>query len=140
MSLFKFKPTRDEHQNQDVILDLDKLISEPQSFRWDGRVHLIKPITTETFFRVTDKIAKLDQLHDPSKMTEESFIQAYADVFSAVCDTITKKDVSQMTTPQRGALLQYILDCVRGRTQADQSQEKKKTLTPPRDTKIDPKT
>jgi len=119
------KPARQQKLDPSkVIVDLDALVSEPQTFKWAGKVHVIKPITVETFFKVTQNIAKLDQLRDPSTLTQEMFVNAYTDVFSSVCDTISSKDVETMTIPQRGALLQYILDCIKGQTQT-QDYEKK---------------
>lgn len=127
--MLKFLPARDQAKDdRPVIVDLDKLTADPQIFRWGGRVHQIKPIDTRTFFILMEKISGLDGIAKDG-VSKEEFVDAYAGVFSAVCDTIDRKDVERMTTPQRGALLQFILDCVRGRAQADGVGEKKKTLT-----------
>lgn len=129
MGLFQMRPSRAQAaiRDQDIVLDLDKLVSEPQAFRWRGRAHEIKPITTKTFFVLMNKIAGLDNLKGPD-MTEAQFIDAYTEVFGSVCDTLHQKDVEDMTNPQRAALMTFILDCVKGRAQADGYVEKKKAV------------
>lgn len=125
MGLFRLRPARDQAQESRVIVDLDKLVSEPQTFRWKGRTHRIRPISTQTFFELTEKVSALEKLNQPG-VTKEDFVSAYTEVFQAACPTIKRKDVEEMEISQRGALLQFVLDCIRGRAQTED--EKKKTM------------
>ena len=126
--LYKFKPTRNAQlENAEVITDLDALISKPIAFMFQSKKHLIKPITTETFFKITNALAAMAAIKNQKDITKDELIKLYVDCFSAVCDTIGPKEVDGMTSAQCGALLQAILDCVNGKAQIDDS-EKKKTI------------
>lgn len=127
MGLFKMRPARQQVDPTEVILDLDKLISEPQTFRWRGKLHKIKPISTKTFFQLSQKIYALE-VSRASGMDEAGYVKAYHDIFSLVCDTLKTQDLENMEPPQMGALMQFILDCMKGRAQGDGYAEKKKTL------------
>lgn len=127
MSVFKFKPAR--ASEAEVISDLDALIEKPIAFTFQGRNHIINPITTETFFKVANALSALDAMKSRSDYTKDDLIAVYLGIFSSVCNSIGKKEIESMTQAQAGALLQIILDCVVGRAQVENAAliEKKKT-------------
>lgn len=129
MGLLSFRPTRDDAKegNGDIFADLDLMISRPIRIKCLGRVHTIKPITNLVFFEVTEGLSRIDRMRSTEKFDKDEFLDAYGDLFSKVCDTIGRSEVERMEWSQRGALLQLILDLIRGRTGA-QDLEKKKTL------------
>lgn len=135
MGLFQFRPSREaaeakqrELERSPLLADLDKLVSDPQVFRWDGRRHEIKPITVENFTKITAALSRIQNLTTEQSDNGDEIFDAYVALFSLVCDSIGREEVKRMEIPQRGALLQLILDCIRGRAQADnQGTEKKKT-------------
>lgn len=127
MGLFGLKPARETAKAAVVIADLDKLIAEPIAFRFDGKTHLINPISTKEFFRVTANLAKMDELKAKSEVSAEELIDAYTNLISSVCETIGRKEIENMTQAQVGALFQLVLDCVTGKAQAG---TEKKNLMP----------
>ena len=125
----RFRPARTQVDNAEIITDLDALISKPIAFLYQGKKHLIKPITTEVFFKITNALARMSSMKDKKDLTEKELVQMYVDCFSSVCETIGAKEVEGMTNAQCGALLQAILDCVNGRAHIED--EKKKTIDHP---------
>ena len=130
MGVFSLKPTR-KVENVQVVADLDKLIAEPIAFRWNGKVHTIKPLTTKQFFKVTQELAEVDLMarkvkEDRDSVTAERLMEMYANLFASVCDTIGKREVAEMQQAQIGALLNLVIECVTGKVHA--SDEKKKTV------------
>lgn len=130
---FKLKPTR----GVEVISDLDALIEKPVAFKFQGRTHVIKPMTTETFFLVTQAITELEIGARGKNFTKEELIEGYIKVFSSVCDTIGKKEVESMSIAQAAALLQVVTDCITGKVHSpghpinqNSEDEKKKTVSP----------
>lgn len=117
MALVNFKPARQRSTIESVV-DLDAILAEPKAFQWRGKTHVIRPIDTLTFLKVTNEMAKIQALiGQDGKPSHKEVIEAYAGVFSSVCDTISKKDVLEMTQAQVGALFQLVVDCVTGRAQ-----------------------
>ncbi len=119
MKLFSLRPTRQEFKDADIVSDLDKLISEPTAFRFQGRTHLIKPITTEDFFKLSNALARLDALKEAKNVQASDLIDAYTQLVTNACDTINRADVESMTQAQVGALFQLILDVITGRVHAE---------------------
>lgn len=119
----KLWPTRSKHKAE-MVADLDALLDESISFRLHGRDHEIRPISAAEFFKFTNAYAGLSALGNKSEIPTEQLINAYYEVFSSVCTTISKEDVRQMSIAQVGALFQLIIESVTGRAQVDQ----KKTL------------
>lgn len=102
----------------EVMADLDRLLTSPVRFKFAGRTHLISPMTTENFFRVTDAMNAISKLSDSKKADKkEAFVDAYTNVFSVACPSIKRKDVESMTLAQCGALLSLIVECVQGKAQ-----------------------
>lgn len=112
----------------EVVSDLDRLISKPVGFRLLGRVHAIKPMSTEQFLVVSNELGKIDSLirrARESGVSSDYAVDRYFKLFSACIDTITKEDLNKMTYPQIAALFQLILNCVNGKAQVE---EEKKNL------------
>lgn len=123
--IFNLKPTRQD--NIPVVSDLDAMISSAVPFRFMGKVHYIKPISVLEFYQYTQALGKLVELKDAEKVTGEELVDHYFNLFKTVCDSITHHDIERMTTSQASALFALTLDCVTGKAQAVQDEEKKKT-------------
>lgn len=122
--------------NVRVVADLDKLVAEPIGFRLNGKVHVIKPITTRTFLLVSQKLGELDilraKISKTGEISEREIVERYHAVFQSCSDTMTKDDIRDMTHSQRAALLQVILECIGGKAhvQSAEESEKKNALNP----------
>lgn len=124
-----FRPARpSSHGDTQVVSDLDAICVKPVAIQWQGRTHVLKPITTAEFLRASEAMAKMDALtkKDKDQIKLDELVDAYANVIASVCDTITRKDVLKMSQAQVGALIQVIIDHVTGRIHA----EKKSPQTP----------
>lgn len=116
----------------DIVCDLDALIAKPVGFTFQGKTHVIKPISTLVLFKAIDGIGGLQGLSS-GKYSQDELVNAYVKIFSSVCDTIGRKEVEAMTESQKLALFQIILDCIKGKAHAPTNsteaatEEKKKT-------------
>jgi hypothetical protein len=119
MGLFNLKPTRENAKPAVVVADLDKLIAEPVAFRFGGKTHLIKPMSTSEFFSVTAKLGKMEELRSKENLEVKELIDAYYGLFSAMCTSLKRSDIESMSQVQVGALFQLMLDCIMGRAQGD---------------------
>lgn len=129
MSLFPF--TRKEITPATIVSDLDALIAEPIAFRFQGRVHEIQPISTLELVRFTNAWASLSELNGKSDAISVSdLVDAYTKVISAVCPSITRSHVEDMTQAQIAALFQLVMDSVVGKShvEPDQTDDSKKKL------------
>lgn len=132
MSVFNFKPARTKVQDTDIVSDLDALIEKPIAIKLLGKIHVIKPINTATFFQVTNALAKMDAMKNEPNYTKDQLIDSYTMIFSSVCDTIGKEEIECMTQAQVGALFKIVLDTITGKAHIDAAaeSEKKKTMSP----------
>jgi hypothetical protein len=121
----RFKPARSKVEVK-VLVDLDRLISESVGFMLHGEVRRIKPITQETFLYVINELAALDLMRQGKVSSLEELRVAYLALFKKACEPFNDDDLKKMTDAQIGALVQKIIDCVRGTAQA--SGEKKTLL------------
>lgn len=112
-----------------VVTDLDRLITEHTGFRWNGKVHVINPISTELFLKLTNEFDRIERLIKGGSNEPKLVLDAYAKLFSSVCDTISIHDVREMTYPQIGALFTLVVRCVTGRAQVEE-QKKSPATTP----------
>lgn len=129
-NLFQIRPARpQEVRDVRVIADLDRLVSEPIGFRYQGQVHLIKEISTANFMALVNQMAKLDMLRTKPDLKEEELYQEYETMFRLACYSITREMIESMKPSQMAALLQQIIDCITGRAYKDEN-EKKKTPQP----------
>lgn len=113
-----------------VISDLDRLISEHTGFKWQGKVHVINPISTELFLKLTAEFDRLQGLLKQDDRDQKLVLDSYAKLFGAVCDTITIHDVREMTFAQIGALFALVMRCVTGQAQVE-GQKKSPEENPP---------
>ena len=106
MALFNLKPARDQIvEDTDEICDLDVVISRRASFTFQGKKHIILPITTEVLFQFWEETANLKKSEpkDPKEMNA-----AYLKIIRTVCDSISEKDVEKMTIVQKSIHLNHI--------------------------------
>lgn len=117
-----------------LAADLDKIVAAPIPFRWNGQIHLLKPIDVENFMYSSEQMAMIfERLNGKSKNDKVSLdevIKMYADITRSVCDTIGEKEIRAMSMAQMRALLQLIYDHVMGRLKDPESGEKKTQATP----------
>jgi hypothetical protein len=118
----KLWPTRTQSKSTNLIADLDSMIIEAVEFKLHGKIHKIKPVSNIEFFKFTNAYANLWDATNKKALPPEKIIAGYFEIISSVCDSVTLKDVQQMTNAQVGALVQLIMDQVTGRL------DEKKTL------------
>ena len=123
----RLRPSRSQANEVKVVVDLDRLVSESVGFMLHGTVRRIKPITQEQFFFVINELAALDSMRLGKEYTLEDLRKAYLSLFKKACEPIDDNDLKRMTDSQIAALVQQIVDCVRGRAQV--SAEKKTPQT-----------
>lgn len=109
-----------------IVRDLDKLVAEPVSFKLHGKVHTLNPVTVEEFWKFSEAMTKMNELTKRDGVTIEEVKLGYLTIFQALCPTITEQDVSNMTQPQVGALLQFVVDTIRGESQLEDYDAQKK--------------
>lgn len=121
------KAARDS-ANQAVDTDLDALLSEEVTFRFNGRVHKIKPISLAEFLKWTQAHTSLmDSIKsDQEIITPKMLAEKYHEVISAVCDSITVADVESMEQAQIAALYQLVIDKMTGQVPTSDGVKKKR--------------
>lgn len=131
MSLFQLRPARtnvtspSDGLGPQVVADIDAIEVRPVAFKWKGKLHTIKPVSTKEYLKVTEVFGKMDALGKTSNYTVEQLVDVYAELIMTLCNTIKREDILEMSQAQVGALLQLVIDHVTGRVAQD---EKKKTL------------
>lgn len=128
MNLFNLRSGKQLDGPVAVVSDLDKMIAEPIAFRLHGKVHKIKPVSVSEFFKYTNALAALTRLKDKDAFTANDILVRYYDLIAAVCDTITYKDVEQMTHAQIAALFSIVIEAVTGKAHASNDEDEKKNL------------
>lgn len=128
MRIFDFKSRKaSAPSGAEPIADLDALIQSPIPFKCLGRIHYLKPVSTQVFFEVTNALARMSTMKDAAgTLGEERLLDLYFGLFSAVCDTLSRNDLKRMSQAQCAALLQLVIDTITGKVHAD-IEEKKKT-------------
>lgn len=111
-------------RSQDIVTDLDALLSEPVPFKFNGKIHTLKPMGLDEFLKYTNAQFEFRSGYENDKSIKEDFAKRFHAVLSSVCETITLDDVMHMTQPQIAALYQLVIDMVCG--QVDQGDGKKK--------------
>jgi len=130
----KLWPTRSKAENkEDVepITDLDAIIAEPVSFRYKGKVHILKPMHLDEFLKFTNAQARLLNSVDKDDvaLNPRELAKRYHQVLSAVCDTITVDDILEMEQVQVAALYQLVIDVVTGQVK-DGTEKKSRQKIP----------
>ena len=119
----KLMPARSA-KSYDTIADLDAMIVEPVSFKLHGKIHVIKPLTTEQFFILSANLNEIYKLKEQSNFTAEQLIDKYYELMSTACKTITRKDIEDMEQYQVSALFELVVETITGKIFA----EKKKIV------------
>lgn len=107
-----------------IVRDFDKLVCEPVSFKLHGKAHTLNPITVQEFWRFSESMIQIQALANQKEVTIEQLAKGYLAVFQSVCPSITLQDVEKMSQAQVGALLQFIVDTIKGASQTDTYQKK----------------
>jgi len=126
--LKNFLPSRQKAkakgQSPVMVADLDAMIVETVSFRLLGRDHEIPPLSVQQFMIFASAYAKVLALQEQEVVTPDQLVEAYFNLVSSVCKTITRDDIRKMGQQQVAALFQIMVDLHTGRLFGDQ----KKTL------------
>ena len=117
--LKKLRPARSMNQEAVVVSDLDALVDTPVAFKFQGETHVINPLTAGEFLQVYEAFAKIEILVNEKNITAQEVVEAYTELFSSVCKTITKRHVEEMTQAQSAALFQLVLQSVTGKAQVE---------------------
>lgn len=130
--LSKFLPARAVNEEPAALIDLDSILTESKPIKWRGKVHYIKPILLDEFMAATEAMARMENMRVTAKEkppTTEEMLDAYAAFVSSVCDTIGKEEIKQMSLAQVGALVQAIMDHIKGSKEAKKKLEQMTTTT-----------
>lgn len=112
-----------------LVLDLDSVIVDSISFRFMGTDHVIEPIDTRNFLKLSQVLVQMDAMQKSKELSSTQVIDIYAELFGMVCPTITKSLIMKMSSPQLLRLHALILDCISGKAYADQPEtDQKKNL------------
>lgn len=124
MSIFSLRTGKPVEQPQaQVVSDLDAMVAHPVAFRLHGKLHYIKPITVKEFYAFTNAINSITALEKQEHVTPQQVLEMYERLICSVCDSISRKDVENLTQAQCGALIALIVECVTGKAQVDQQSE-----------------
>lgn len=120
---------RNLSSGQGPIVDLDSISREPVSFRFDGVVHTIKPVSVEEFLHFTNSNSQfLTRIRDEKKLTAEELIESYAQVIGSVCPSVTADHIARMEQAQVAALYQLVIDTVTGQVKTGEGEKKRLRL------------
>lgn len=98
------------------VLDLDDLVEKPLPFRLHGKQHEISPISLEEFLSIAAGFKELSLAANDPERSVVDLINAYHNLFSRVCKTITREDVEKMQQAQCASLLILIMERMQGET------------------------
>lgn len=126
MGLFSVKNQKTTEPEPMIIRDFDKLIAEPVAFKLHGRVHRVNPITVQEFWKFSEAMIELQRLSQTKDVKIGQLTEGYLLLFRSVCPSIDLSDVEAMTQPQVAALLQFIVDTIKGASQIDEYDAQKK--------------
>ncbi len=124
MGLFRIKDARESASGARVIADLDALIAEPVAFRFQGKTHLIKPISTAEFLKFLEASTKIGEVISNKESKPDDIVGAYYKIVSSVCDSFTLQEVKALTEAQAWALFRVIVETVKGKTYGDPEKKK----------------
>lgn len=116
------------------VTDLDAIIAESVPFRFNGKIHKIKPIDLEGFLKFTNAQINLRKKADDGELLDANTLaKNYHLVITAVCDTVTLDDIKSMSQVQIAALYQLVLDAITGQVESveDDGTVKKKRMKNP---------
>lgn len=125
LSLFK-KTKKVSPAEVHLVADLDKIIGDPVGFRFGGKVHVIKPVSTKEFWKLSNALVELWALKDQPDVTPEELVTRYHALIASVCDSVTRSDIEGMTQAQVAGLFTLVMDAASGKAHAREEGEKKK--------------
>lgn len=120
---------REPAQSTTVIRDLDKIHSETVSFRLNGKVHKIKPLTQLEFFQYVEAYNAFIKLAELETLNQAALDEGFYNVFRAAVSTISKDDVVNSTRQQSAALFGLIMETVTGKPQDIERNDLKKKVS-----------
>lgn len=107
-----------------MVSDLDAMISQPVSFKVLGKVHTIEPLTVEQFTRFAFTYSKIISLQDQEHVSPDELIEAYFEMVSSVCNTISRENIKRMSQQQVAGLFQIMVDLHTGRLFSEEGEKK----------------
>lgn len=109
-----------------VVTNLDAIKGRTIGFRFNGKIHKIKPLPVEKYIEATAAMAAIGELIANKKRvrTEAELLDAYDAIFSVMCPSVSRADLEDMSVQQIGALYNTILQHVMG---AEQFEAQKKS-------------
>lgn len=111
--------------DDEVLCDLDAVLSHRVTFTFQGKTHALLPITTERFFEFWQQVHEFEKA--PQKTPAEINI-AYHKMMSSICETVTPQEVAAMTVVQKATLLKHLVAKVVGNKSLFESIEKKNSI------------
>jgi len=115
---------RKKGQSSVMVADLDAMISQTVRFRLLGRDHEIEPLSVQQFMKFASAYSKVLVLQEQDVVTPDELVEAYYNLVSSVCKSVSREDIKKMSQQQVAALFQIMVDLHTGRLFADE----KKTL------------
>lgn len=117
-------------RDEGPVADLDAIVSDPVSFRFKGKIHVLKPIDLKDFLKFTNAQASLMRsANDPEKrLSAKELAEQYLSVISPLCDTITLDHIMEMEQVQIAALYQLVIDMVTGQVDTGDGKKKRAKL------------
>jgi hypothetical protein len=102
-----------------VVTNLDAIKSRTIAFRFNGKVHLIEPLSVDKYVEATAAMAAIGELITSKKRikSEAQIMDAYDAIFSIMCPSVRRADLNDMSVQQIGALYNTVLEHVMGREQ-----------------------
>lgn len=102
-----------------VVTNLDAIKTRTIGFRFNGKIHKIKPLSIEKYAEATAAMAAIGELIMSKKRikSEAQLLDAYQAIFSVICPSVTRDDLENMSVQQIGALYNTVLEHIMGRDQ-----------------------
>ena len=124
-----FKPARTEAQSDEdeILCDLDVITQKKLSFVLHGKTHVLLPVTVDAFLAFWEKCIEFKKI---KLDTGELQNKAYFGTIKTLCDTITLKDVEQMTLLQKSVLIESLVGKIVGNKTIFEAAQKKNWAIP----------
>lgn len=124
--ILKLWPTRSKYKDAEPVTDLDAIIAAPVTFRFDGKIHKLKPMQLDEYLKFSNAQSRLlaNLKDDAPKLNARELARQYLDVVSSICDTITIEDILRMEQVQVAALYQLIIDITTGQVKTEAGKKK----------------
>lgn len=103
-------------EDLDSLSDLDSILVETHTVKFDGKIYEIPPVTTQRFLEITKGLALLDVAKTNEAMTSEDVVKIYYQIFSAATNgAMSLETVRKMTISQAGAMLNLVIGFMSGK-------------------------